>query len=178
MENASNALLIAGAVLIGVMILSVGVYLISSFQNSSSQINNQIEQNKIEAFNKEFTKYMGLENIRAHQIVSVANLARQNNKRNYDEVLIKGDSPYYITVIVQTKSGAATVTDNQFEVNTSDDSNQAFEQKMIEFIKNYDVKENTNPTEKKIIPVYFKCTEVAFNQHTKMVERIKFEQLP
>lgn len=181
MENASNALLIIGAVLIGVMILSVGIYLVSSFRTSSTQINGQIEQNKIEAFNKEFTKYEGQEQIRAHQIVSIANLARHNNFRNYDEVLNSPhDSPYYITVSVTTKSGATTVTDTSFEKILPDNSNhQAFEKKMIEFMQNYDVQENpvSGENEKKIIPIYFKCTEVKFNQYTKMVEKIVFEQI-
>ena len=39
MENASNALLIAGGVLIGVLILSLAVYLFADFGAKSADIN-------------------------------------------------------------------------------------------------------------------------------------------
>jgi amino acid permease len=50
MENASRALLIAASVLVGVMIVSVGVVLFSSFGNSSKDIIAKLEQNKTDEF--------------------------------------------------------------------------------------------------------------------------------
>lgn len=101
MENASNALLIAGAVLLGVMLLSVGVYLFTSFGSSSSSINDQLTEKQISQFNVQFTKYEGKTDIRAHDIVSIANLAQQNNKKYYgDNPDSSSAEPYYINVKV------------------------------------------------------------------------------
>ncbi len=111
MENASNALIIAGGVLIGILIISTGVYLFSAYAQYSSNSYQKIENAKIEQFNSQFLKYY--ENATAshidangkghtitkyidangneytketpilctiHDIISLANLAKQNNK--------------------------------------------------------------------------------------------------
>ena len=41
MENASNALIIAGGVLIGVLIISLAVYLFVDFGSTSAEINKK-----------------------------------------------------------------------------------------------------------------------------------------
>lgn len=170
MENASNALIIAGSVLIGILILSSGVLLITSFGQSSRDINQQISDSQIAAFNKEFTKYLNQDKIKAHDIVSVSNLARQNNRnvQKFDQILVKGDSPYYISVSVKK---SASVTDDAFETGGTgtNDTNENHEKKMIQFMKDFDIKSGT------IEPYYFKCVEVKINSKTRMVERIKFE---
>lgn len=97
MENASKALLMAAGVLIGVMILSIAVYLFYTFGNYSSEAYEQMEQAQIDQFNSQFLKYYGNvarsyvdENGRekeeigpilctAHDIISLASLAKQNN---------------------------------------------------------------------------------------------------
>ena len=76
MENASNALLMVAAVLIGVMIISIGVYLFSVFGDSTSAIEKQIEQSQIAKFNSQFTKFEGLENCTIYDVVTTINLAQ------------------------------------------------------------------------------------------------------
>ena len=44
MENASNALIIAGGVLIGVLILSLAVYLFADFGSTSAEINKKTQE--------------------------------------------------------------------------------------------------------------------------------------
>lgn len=83
MENASKALLMAAGVLIGILIISLGVYLFANFGGTSSQIHADIEKNQIEQFNSQFTTYVGKDNVTIHDIISMANLATQNN-RNYE----------------------------------------------------------------------------------------------
>ena len=113
MENASKALLMVAAVLIGVMILSLGVYLFTVFGDTSSTIEKRLEQAQIDEFNSQFTKFEGLEKCTIHDIASIINLAKDNNK-NYvyenDDLIrvnsdwkttnqIKNDSaPFYIYV--------------------------------------------------------------------------------
>ena len=80
MENASKALLMAAGVLVGIMILTIAVYLFSSFGGTSSQIQDNIRQNQISQFNSQFTKYEGKDNVTIYDVISMANLATENNQ--------------------------------------------------------------------------------------------------
>lgn len=92
MENASKALIMAAEVLIGVMIISIGVYLFNVFGQYSADNTKRIEDTQISEFNNQFLKFYGsrtndegkVEPIKCtiHDIVSLANLAKENNK-NY-----------------------------------------------------------------------------------------------
>ena len=102
MENASKALLMAGGVLLGILILSLAVYLFSNFGGASSRIHDNIEDNQTAQFNSQFTKYVGNENVTIHDVVTMANLATENNK--YYEMPKRGSiasgSDNYITVLL------------------------------------------------------------------------------
>lgn len=58
MENASKALLIAGEVLIGIIILSIFVYVFDRMQAFSESYQDNSERQKIIVFNTQYTKYM------------------------------------------------------------------------------------------------------------------------
>lgn len=165
MENASNALLIAGAVLISIMVLGVGVYLVNAFGDSSRQINQQIADTKIAEFNYQFTKYEGIEKIKAHDIVTVCNLAKENNKNRYGYDLVnKTSSPYYITVKVNGSFASLremASVQNKFET--------AEEKLYQEFLSKYSVNEASGD------PIYFKCTGVSIHEDTKLIREIIFE---
>ena len=79
MENASKALLIAASVLVGVMILSLAVYLIVSFGSSAAKVNERNANQQLMEFNSEYTVYEGRSDITIYNIVSTANAAHQNN---------------------------------------------------------------------------------------------------
>ena len=55
MENASKALLMAAGVLIGILILSLAVFLFANFGSASAEINRQNEIKRINEFNAQFT---------------------------------------------------------------------------------------------------------------------------
>lgn len=107
MENASKALLMAAGVLIGLMVISLGVYLFTQFGGTSAQIHNNIEESQIAQFNSQFTAYQARDNVTIHDIVSMANLATQNNQsyefpkqtatgnNNYIAVLLNGTAIEY-----------------------------------------------------------------------------------
>lgn len=82
MENASKALLMAAGVLIGILIMSLTVYLFISFGSTSAEIHEKVHINQINNFNSQFTKYEGKEDITIHDVVSVAKLAKENNLKN------------------------------------------------------------------------------------------------
>lgn len=79
MENASKALIIAAGVLIGMLILSLAIYLFLSFGSQSARIHEEQEVQRLEQFNSQFTSYQTKEDITIYDIVTVANLASENN---------------------------------------------------------------------------------------------------
>lgn len=100
MENASKALLMAAGVLIGILILSLTVYLFTSFATTSAEVHEENRRKQIDQFNSQFTSYVGNEDITIYQIITMANLASENNiyyefaKRNYQTE----GKDYYISV--------------------------------------------------------------------------------
>lgn len=79
MENASKALLMAASILIGMLILSLAVYLFVSFGSTSAELHKQKEEQQLQQFNSQFTSYVGKEGIMIYDVVTVANLATENN---------------------------------------------------------------------------------------------------
>lgn len=109
MENASKAMLMAAGVLIGLLILSLAVYLFANFGSASAELHRQNAQNQIDQFNAQFTTYEGRTDITMHDIVTVTNLAKSSNY-SYE---LSGPSldnngnntTYYITVNAKTATG-------------------------------------------------------------------------
>lgn len=157
MENANKALLIAASVLIGVMLLSIAVYLFSIFGGLSSEISSQLNEKEINEFNAKFYQYEG-KKCRAHDIVSVANMAKENNAQ-YEYTNTDSVAPYYIIVSVK---GMGSGNDH-FEQKTKEEH--------AEFMKSYSIVDGT------IDPIYFECTEVVINENTKLVKSITFEKI-
>jgi len=97
MENASKALLMAASVLLGLMIISLGVVLFNIFSKYSIDAQEEIQNNQISEFNNQFLKYVSYIDskmskeekkekqilLTAHDVVTIANLAKENNK-NYE----------------------------------------------------------------------------------------------
>ena len=101
MENASKALIMAGSVLIGVLILTLMVTL---FLNART-VSNEYEQNKkseaIQQFNVNFIKYLG-QDLTIHQVVTICNFASESGvtiigKKTKDDII--GDEEKYILTI-------------------------------------------------------------------------------
>ena len=82
MENTANALLIAAGVLIGILIISLGVYLANILGGYAADTQNQIDRNTVAQFNNEFLKYDGLKDLTVQDIVTVKNYALENNRED------------------------------------------------------------------------------------------------
>ena len=80
MENASKALIIAGGVLIGVLVVGLFVRLVTIFGSFSANINNKIATDQVVAYNKNFYQYQGKIDITADDIAGLINYARQCNE--------------------------------------------------------------------------------------------------
>lgn len=158
MENASKALLMAASVLVGVLLISIGVYLFTVFGNSGAEFADKITQSQISKFNAQFTKYEDNETCRIHDIISVANLAKSNNAE-YDADSI---GVYYIKVEITNISKEGKNLENL----TTEKAN--------ELLQKYALKDTDDGKKE---PQYFKCTEVNVNSLTKRVDSIKFEKI-
>ena len=137
MENATKALFIAIGVLMGIMILSLGVALYYSLQGYISDTQDTMEQNANNQFNTQFIKYINMQldssgtfsyngqnyrsdfKLRIQDIITVANIAYQNNIEHNPNIVTMSDSDYeallnenslYITVnaTLYDESGAST----------------------------------------------------------------------
>lgn len=100
MENASKALLMAAGVLIGILILSLGIYLFASFASTSAEMHKENAKQQIDQFNSQFTSYAGKEGITIYDVVTLANLATETNAYYEFEkrtAVATGDD-YYISV--------------------------------------------------------------------------------
>ena len=96
MENASKALIMAASVLIGIMILSLAVYLFTTFGATSAELHKQIQTDRVNQFNTQFTVYQNRSDLTIYDVITVANLAKDNNE--YYGLETSDDSNYYITV--------------------------------------------------------------------------------
>ncbi len=145
MENASKALVMAGGVLIGVLILTLAVYLFIDFGQQASEIHNQITSNQLTQFNAQFNIYEGLKDVTIYQIISMANLAYENNKKEDDET-------YKVKVFLDL-GGRQEVSKNKYSDN-------------LEFIKeNNSVKEDDGEIEN-----LFNCYLVRYHENGRVSE--------
>lgn len=125
MENGSKALIMAAEVLLGVMIISLGVYVFNLFGEYSKDMNEKLTDSQIAEFNYQYLKYYGertdddgnKEPIKCtiHDIVSIANLAQKNNLfyQVEDEGIYSQNSTYIQIDIGNNKKNVEKYTAQQ-----------------------------------------------------------------
>ena len=155
MENASKALLMAAEVLIGILILSLMVYLFATFGSNSAKINKQLEDDRLAEFNSQYDKYVDKEDVTIHDIITVANLAKENNKYYELETETSTEGNYYISVKIDSEP-------IPIEKKT--------QQELTDIIKNEELKTT------KLLPKY-DC-RVNYSSVTGRVKTIIFTQKP
>lgn len=82
MENASKALIIAGAILLSILIISLGIFIF----NQASEITKSSNLSEVEVlqFNEKFASFEG-EHVRGSEVNSLLNRVVQNNIANQDD---------------------------------------------------------------------------------------------
>ena len=81
MENASKALIIAGAILLSILIIGLGMAI---YQQASGAIGNaNMDPQKIQAYNSEFTSYEGTKS--GTQVRALLDVVRNHNLANTDD---------------------------------------------------------------------------------------------
>lgn len=89
MENASKALIIAGAILLSILLISLGIFIFSQAQDTLESVH--MDEQEIQAFNNKFTPYEG-ERVRGSQVNALAQAVLSNNQsaKNNGETETKG----------------------------------------------------------------------------------------
>ena len=81
MENASKALIIAGAILLSILIISLGIMI---FQQASGVVNNNaMTEVEVSTFNQKFEQYIG-QHVRGANVNALINAVNTNNMSTDD----------------------------------------------------------------------------------------------
>lgn len=102
MENASKALLIAGAILIAIVLISLGVMILG--QGSDLVKNTDMSDAEISTYNSKFEQYLG-GNVRGNMVIQMINAVNQHNRSN------SSDRSKQIDVVLGTSDAPATAAD-------------------------------------------------------------------
>ena len=163
MENASRALLMAASVLIGILILSLAVYLFVTFGASSAEIHKKVEEDKLNEFNTQFTVYDGRE-VNIYDIITVANIASDNNI--YYELPKKSSetNDYYISVSLDDGSDGPlknlltrkTFIEKGYGTNSGIDYNEIISESLTGELKKYKCTVHISTTTNRVYHVEFK----------------------
>lgn len=168
MENASKALLMAAGVLIGMLVLSLMVYLFVSFGTTSKEIRQEQVEKQLNQFNTQFTSYVG-KNKNIYDVVTLANLATKNNQyyelpfRNYAS---NNGNDNYISVFLDDAT-----FDSQLKGNIEGSSNSS--SKDYDAIIKEGLKVIETGTNKELAK--YECT-VDISPTTQRVYRVKFKK--
>lgn len=119
MENASKALIIAGAILLSILLISLGIMIFNTAQDTTK--NSGMTQAQVSAFNNKFSKYEGT--IKGSEVRSliqevVASNGDDNNKNASRQITINKDNKAIVSgttadssSILTTKSYTVKITE-------------------------------------------------------------------
>ena len=113
MENASKALIIAGAILLAIVIISLGLIVVNNVRDTISGAS--MTQQEIEAFNGKFTPYGG-DKVSGTQVNALINVISSSNAAEQASGKADGDCTY-----VNVNASNATVSggDNSVQGNNN-----------------------------------------------------------
>ena len=121
MENATKALLIAAAVLIAIILISLGVTIVSSAQDQINQSSTALDSAEIESFNSKFRNYEGAA-VSGTKVRTLARTVIQNNQGQDDDsrkVVIRLVDDASDLSKLSAASGTAVIDKDTEEVPTS-----------------------------------------------------------
>ena len=159
MENASKALLMAGGILIGVLILALMVTLFVSSSNLSSNYDETKQAEAIQQFNVNFTQYSG-KYLTIYEAITVCNFAQKMNNKITDVDIINRLEKNQISIdledarkaILENYSGKNVKVDVVYEMKIIDYNEDGYVSK-IQFLDRklriieYDENNNISKTE-------------------------------
>jgi len=112
LENASRALIIAGGVLIGILVLGLAVVLYTTFREDASTTAEQIEKDRVMQFNSQFSLYIEKSNatdkplepyLDIYDVINLASTAKECNRRyGYTSKQDANDNDLYVQIEANT----------------------------------------------------------------------------
>ncbi len=103
MENASKALIIAGAILISILLISVGVIIMNSTGDIGGTSQRQGEIMAIRTFNSQFTAYEG-EAVSGSQIKELISAVEASNAKDDEHQVTLSSGSGFISESKQVKA--------------------------------------------------------------------------
>ena len=85
MENASKALVIAGAILIVIVLIGIGVIVVNSTNGMEEQASSSADSMALQTFNSQFTEYDG-KDVSASHVRSLISTIKASNASNAKQV--------------------------------------------------------------------------------------------
>ena len=178
MENASKALIMAAGILVGVMILTIAVTLFKTFSDFGNETYEKVEAERLAQWNNTYLKYQGLSTKKvnghtvtvplypatAHDIITLANHARENNKK-YELPM-----PYSSKKADETTFYVQVCIENDSRYRNMENLSQ---EKKEEFLRDNSITEDNGNKVK-----YYKCTsriDEMISNTTKRVTYIQFK---
>lgn len=118
MENASKALIIAGAILLAIVIISLGLIVVNNTRNVTD--NTNLSEQEIQAFNAKFTPYQGTK-VSGTQIKTLIQTVIASNASNDDKkvTIIYDGSTYDDTTDDKKIEKISVVTGKTYKVTLS-----------------------------------------------------------
>lgn len=114
MENASKALIIAGAILLAILIISLGIMIFNRAQDTAQ--GSGMSQQQITAFNAKYSKYIGDRvpgsSVRALLQEVIANNGDESNDTVESKMKITSDSGVGVSIDPTKADPAATAVEN------------------------------------------------------------------
>ena len=91
MDNASKALIMAGAILIAVALVGMGIYLVSIISNPADSAVTLIDTNDVLTKNQQIEMYCG-ESVKGSEVITLLKLCNTMNVQNYfpDDLTVSG----------------------------------------------------------------------------------------
>ena len=126
MENASKALLIAGAILICILLIAIGMYIYNSAQGTIQTAASQMGQQEKEMYNAMIRKYLGNSKKGTDVKQMIEDIINQNNQYvnesgKFISIHVTGNGvDGYTTTTLETVTNAANVYENKEAENSQD----------------------------------------------------------
>lgn len=106
MENASKALIIAGAILLAILIIALGVFIFNKAKSATNM--DDLSNQQVEAHNSTFQNYEG--NINGTQAKALIDAIRNNNQQMPDDGDVTISSGKAGTVTISNTKATADLT--------------------------------------------------------------------
>ena len=173
MENATKALLIAGGVLLAIIIISL---LVRTYGNISLFQRQQVsaeEAERIESYNKEYTKYLN-QYVYGTEVITAINKTVNNNTKTNDNIEIKiyftqEEYKYYRRYYVNGQ-----LKGKWYTIKAGSTLNLKNDEDKYNFINIKNDDGTTNSNIEQLKNRAFKCTKIEFNNTSGRVNYIEF----